>query len=276
MKLLFENWRKFIKEDEQQEFGSKFDEAIKDCDELGNGMIGAEVSEPHYSSGCLEKKGFKNMGEGAFRNVYALPGSAGKQYVLKVGTEPQSKKMNAAEADTNMQRKFGELIPKTYKHAEDYSWIVMERVYPWGGDNNAFIKAFFPAFAELDVEKDINPVYARNLWQIFESFTLFMIDNIKEGDAGKDAPVNAMFVPGDTKLLQAKNPRKVREMGYAARVAFEKKLGPLYKRFVDLAAEYNVEPFDIVARNVGTRADNTFVILDLSVFPEGRVKDSRP
>jgi len=65
-------------------------------------------------------------------------------------------------------------------------------------------------------------------------------------------------------------------MGYAARVAFEKKLGPLYKRFVDLAAEYNVEPFDIVARNVGTRADNTFVILDLSVFPEGRVKDSRP
>ena len=272
MKLLFESWRKFIAEDEQEEFDPSFDQAIKDCDECGNGMIGAECEEPYYSSGCLEKKGFKDMGEGSFRNVYALPKGAGKQYVLKVATEPQALRMNAAEADTNMQRKFGDLIPKTYKHSKDYSWIVMERVNPWEGSNDQFVEAFFPAFTKLKPGENISNIYARNLWQVFESFTLFMIDNIKDGDAGKEAPVNAMFVPGLEDApsdMTPKKQREIREMGYPARIAFEKTLGPLYKRFVDLATEYDVEPFDIVARNVGTRADDSFVILDLSLIPEG-------
>jgi len=272
MKLLFESWRKFIAEDEQEEFDPSFDQAIKDCDECGNGMIGVECDEPHYSSGCLEGKGFKKMGEGSYRNVYALPKGAGKHYVLKVATEPQALRMNAAEADTNMQRKFGDLIPKTYKHAKDYSWILMERVNPWEGDNNQFIQAFFPAFTKLKPGENISPVYARNLWQIFESFTFFSIEMIKEGDAGKEAPVNAMFVPDleeGPSGMPAKKQSEIRERGYPARIAFEKTLGPLYKRFVDLATEYDVEPFDIVARNVGTRADDSFVILDLSVFPEG-------
>jgi hypothetical protein len=275
MKLLFESWRKFITEDEQEEFDPGFDQTIKDCDECGNGLIGTECDSPYYSSGCLEKKGFKKMGEGSFRNVYALPGNAGEQYVLKVAAGDditQSKKMNAAEADTNMQRKFGELLPKTYKHANDYSWVVVERVHPWEGSNDQFIQAFFPAFANLKPREDISPVYARTLWQIFESFTNFSIEMIKEGDAGKDAPVNALFVPDleeGPSTMPKKKQREIREKGYPARIAFEKTLGPLYKRFADLAAEYNVEPFDIVSRNVGTRADDSFVILDLSVFPEG-------
>ena len=217
MRMVYENWRKYLKEDEQEEFDPKFDQAIIDCDECGNGMIGVECTKPHYSSGCLEEKGFKKMGEGSFRNVYALPGSAGKHYVLKVGTEdPVSKMMNKVESDTNMQRKFGDLIPKTYKHAEDYSWIVMERVHPWEGSNDQFVQAFFPAFAQLEAGKDISDTYARNLWQIFESFTLFMIDNIKEGDAGKDAPVNAMFVPDleeGPSTMPKKKQREIREIG---------------------------------------------------------------
>jgi len=272
MRMVYENWRKYLKEDEQEEFDPSFDQAIKDCDECGNGMIGAECKEPYYSSGCLEKKGFKKMGEGSFRNVYALPGSAGKQYVLKVATAPQASRMNAAEADTNMQRKFGDLVPKTYKHAKDYSWILMERVNPWEGSNDQFVEAFFPAFANLKPREDISPVYARSLWQIFESFTNFSIEMIKEGDLGKEAPVNALFVPDleeGPSGMSKKKQREIREKGYPARIAFEKTLGPLYKRFVDLAAEYNVEPWDIVARNVGSRADDSFVILDLSVFPEG-------
>jgi len=148
----------------------------------------------------------------------------------------------------------------------------MERVNPWEGSNDQFVEAFFPAFANLKPREDISPVYARSLWQIFESFTNFSIEMIKEGDLGKEAPVNALFVPDleeGPSGMSKKKQREIREKGYPARIAFEKTLGPLYKRFVDLAAEYNVEPWDIVARNVGTRADDSFVILDLSVFPEG-------
>jgi len=260
MKLLFENWRNYLKEEEQEEFGSSFEEDIKECD---RGMqLGGTL--------CLVKKGYKMLGEGSFRDTLALPGN--DQYVLKVATNQKGLRMNELEADFRMQRNYADLIPKTYKHSDDYRWVVIERVNPWKGNNEAWIKAFFPAFAELDVGKDISPTYARSLWQIFESFTLFMIDNIKEGDSGKDAPVNAMFVPeleeGPSGMPEKKQ-REIREKGYPARIAFEKKLGPLYKRFVDLAAEYNVEPFDIVDRNVGTRADDSFVILDLSVFEEG-------
>jgi len=268
MKLLFESWRKFLKEDEQEEFSSKFDQAIIDCDECGNGMIGVECEKPHYSSGCLEGKGFKKFGEGSFRNVYALPGSAGKHYVLKVGTaDPVSKMMNKVESDTDMQRKFGELVPKTYKHSEDYSWIVMERVYPWEGSNDQFIQAFFPAFADKEYIKEKTYDPHQSVWEFFKDVSEKIVENIKEGDEGKDSSLNIEFVtPEEGK---GKKNWQRREMGYERRVEFEKTLSPFYKRFIDLATEYNIEFWDIVARNVGTRADDSFVILDLSVFPEG-------
>jgi hypothetical protein len=266
MQMVYQNWREYLQEDEQQEFGPKFDAAIKDCDEFGNGMIGAEEKEPHYSSGCLEKKGFKMMGEGSFRNVYALPGSAGKQYVLKVGTKgDESKMMNKLEADTNMQRRFGDLVPKTYKHAEDYSWVVMERVFPWKGGNDQFIQAFFPEFADKEYIKEKTYYPTQSAWEFFKDVSEKIVENIKEGDEGKDSSLNIEFVtPEEGK---GKNNSQRREMGYERRVEFEKRLSPLYKRFIDLATEYNIEFWDIVARNVGTRADDSFVILDLSVFP---------
>ena len=272
MKLLFESWRKFIAEDEQEEFDPKFDQAIKDCDECDNGIIGAECDSPHYSSGCLEKKGFELVGEGGFRNVYALPGSAGKHYVLKVGTnEPQSSKMNEIETDVRMQRNYSDMIPKTYKHADDYKWIVMERVFPWGGQNDTnWIKKFFPAFGDEEYIKKQLGIPWQTPWEFFEDFSKAMVRHIREGDDGKEARINSLFVPDLPENKGLSFPER-REKGYEARVAFEKTLSPFYKRFIDLAAEYNIEFWDIVARNIGTRdaprSDN-FVILDLSVFPK--------
>jgi len=165
MQMVYQNWREYLQEDEQKEFGPKFDAAIKDCDKLQNGMIGAD--KDGASTGCLEEKGFELLGEGGFRNVYALPGSAGKHYVLKVGTnDPQSSKMNEAEADVRMQRNYSDMIPKTYKYADDYKWIVMERVFPWGGENDTnWIKKFFPAFGDEEyIKKQLVEVGAVVVW----------------------------------------------------------------------------------------------------------------
>jgi len=270
MKLLFESWRKFLAEDEKEEFDPGFDEAIKDCDKLRNGMIGAD--ENGASTGCLEEKGFELLGEGGFRNVYALPGSAGKHYVLKVGTnDPQSSKMNEAETDVRMQRNYSDMIPKTYKHADDYKWIVMERVFPWGGENDTnWIKKFFPAFGDEEYIKKQLGIPWRTPWEFFDDFSKAMVRHIREGDEGKEARINSLFVPDLPENKDLSFPER-REKGYEARVAFEKTLSPFYKRFIDLAAEYNIEFWDIVARNIGTRDEpkgDKFVILDLSVFPK--------
>ena len=91
-------------------------------------------------------------------------------------------------------------------------------------------------------------------------------ENIKEGDEGKNSDFNRLFISREEG--QGKGSSEKNRMGYERRVAFEKTLSPLYKRFIDLSTEYNVEFWDILAKNVGTRSDGSFVILDLSVFEE--------
>tara|TARA_Y100000296_G_C5135434_1_gene237924 strand:- start:355 stop:1122 length:768 start_codon:yes stop_codon:yes gene_type:complete len=250
-----ENWRNYLKEDEKEEFGPSFEEDIKECD---RGMqLGGTL--------CLVKKGYKMLGEGSFRDTLALPGN--DQYVLKVATNKKGLRMNELEADFRMQRNYAELVPKTYGHAKDYRWVVIERVNPWKGNNEAWIKAFFPAFADMEYIKQKTYYPTQSVWEFFKDVSEKMVENIKEGDEGKDSSLNIEFVtPEEGK---GKNNRERREMGYERRVEFEKTLSPFYKRFIDLAAEYNIEFWDIVDRNVGTRDDDSFVILDLSVFEEG-------
>jgi len=252
MKLLFENWRKYITEGEAEEFGPTLMQDIKDC--AGN------------PTSCLKKKGYKLLGGGSFRDVFEL--IKNKDYILKVATDPKGKMMNSLEADYRMQRNFSDLIPKTYKHSEDYKWVIIERVYPWGGSNEAWIKAFFPAFADKEFIKTQTSLPTNTVWDFFDDFSKDMVEMVKSGDQRENDKINELFVPvgslGDFAGHEEKS-----KAGYAARRKFETKLNPLYKRFIDLASQYNIEFWDIVAKNVGTRKDGSFVLLDLSAFPEG-------
>ena len=130
MKLLFENWRKYLLE--ASYFGEKFDEYKKLVEEGKDPLKTAD-------------KMFKRLGQGSTRVVFALPDTP--DFVLKVintdfgalgytkrdihGFTPQHKRRsNEWEADIQLQLKHPELFPRSTEHAPDYSWILVERVDP--------------------------------------------------------------------------------------------------------------------------------------------------
>lgn len=76
----------------------------------------------------LAKLGFKFLGNGAFRTVYSFPDN--EDIVLKVCQHIDEADMNQIEANPRMQTKYSLIIPKTFIRADDYRWIVMERVRP--------------------------------------------------------------------------------------------------------------------------------------------------
>ncbi|MCR4285014.1 MAG: hypothetical protein NUV97_03140, partial [archaeon] len=73
------------------------------------------------------EKGFQFLEEGSFRMVYAFPN--GEPYVLKISTG-RGDIMKKREVDPIIQTKYAEILPKMYIKADDYKWIVVEKVRP--------------------------------------------------------------------------------------------------------------------------------------------------
>ena len=137
MKQILNEWRKFLNEDASF-FGEKFVE-FKNATE-GND----EPLDVAY------KLGLRSVGEGSSRVVFELPDN--KDFVLKIihthqmsliaGQDPnkddnvdvhgftkqKKKNANMYEADIQIQIENPELFPKSTEYADDYSWILVEKV----------------------------------------------------------------------------------------------------------------------------------------------------
>jgi hypothetical protein len=194
---------------------------------------------------CLEEYGFEKIGEGSFRAVYALPDNP--NYVMKIADElwddADTKDMNKQEAEI-IGETYSDLLPKVYDVADDYSWIVVERVKPYGISSDKWIYDFFPIFAKFWKDNQNNVEFEwRNtsLEDFFGEYTESRRDEIRE--------------PNNSNLTYELGGEKTRE-------ELESQLPPLYKRFLEFIEQYGVEPIEIRGDNVGIASDGRFVILD--------------
>ena len=136
MKLLMENWRSFLKEDINY-FGKTFVEFKRRVDA---GEHPLKVAEELLVS----------LGKGSTRKVFGFPDN--DSHLLKVinvdivgdeeywdpsyrhpttGFDRRHKTVsNENEADLKMQQRYPNVFPRTYEVADDFSWILAERVKP--------------------------------------------------------------------------------------------------------------------------------------------------
>jgi len=140
MKLLFESWRRFIKEDISY-FGKSFVEFKRRTDAGEHPLkVAREILDP--------------VGKGSTRIVFGFPDN--KTHLLKIvnveiigdeeayppdfrnpltGFDRKHKTVsNENEADLKMQSRYPNVFPRTYEYAPDYSWILTERVEPIGSE----------------------------------------------------------------------------------------------------------------------------------------------
>ena len=146
MKLIFESWRKFLKEDIGY-FGDSFVE-FKERTDAGEHplKVAREILQP--------------IGIGSTRVVFGFPDN--KTHLLKIvnveiigdeeaypadyrnpftGFDRKHKAVsNENEADLKMQSRYPNIFPRSYEYAEDFSWILTERVQPM--DSKALAEIF--------------------------------------------------------------------------------------------------------------------------------------
>ena len=183
MKLLFENWQNFLKEQQQtivqkpkpetDEYAAPYEYEYehpqeysrekyfgKNPDEL-NCVMDLRTSNPqegiHHTDfyRCMERAGYTKLGSGAFRAVFNVPENP--ELVLKI-VEPvnlslsdkkRSMKMNQKEAKGKFQTA-SDLVPKVYDSARDYFWIISEKVNEITSWEE--MQQFFPVWKDEPVE----------------------------------------------------------------------------------------------------------------------------
>ncbi len=136
MKLIIESWRRFLKEDPNY-FGASYIEFKTRVDAGEHPIkVAKEILEP--------------VGKGSTRLVFGFPDN--RTHLLKVinidiigddeaysedfvnpitgFTKKHKTVSNENEADLKMQQIYPNVFPRTYEVADDYSWILAERVAP--------------------------------------------------------------------------------------------------------------------------------------------------
>ena len=298
MKLLMESWRKFLNED--MAFGEAFEKWLHgeipdvfpggqpryddrmdvDEDEFGQG---GDCKPQSIDPKCLEDYGFEKIGEGSFREVWELPDNP--NYVMKTATgfhgeTPPQMEMNKAEADAIVQTGYPELVPKVYDTADDYRWIVVERVKPYSLDDDSWVKDFFPELVIKNIPrraaKQIHAQYSGDPTRLFQDYLMMRRDRLKEGSQSPDPAFKSrerdIWV---TNVDEFGGEEAVRELDIRV------DQNPLFTKLLDLVTEQELGIWDIRGGNVGRGIDGRFVLLDLgygmetdqkgkTVFPEPR------
>jgi hypothetical protein len=247
MKLLFEGWRTYLGESEETEWpwlaGLRQARTLEDQQEY------------------LEKPtpGFQELGEGAFRRVYApLQRSAmtnipalDQDYVIKIvhGFYEGETKMN--KDDFEVSKKYPLIFPKVYTHDDYFNWIIMERINTiksYDGLGKMMRKSFKN---EIEALQSISP----------GELSAVSYHNVHDYDGLLDAIISSFRIdrwestpgnPGaETSLLQK---------------ALSKAPGMAYQELSKLMHEFEVDPGEIGQSNVGYDDDFNFKILDSSIF----------
>ena len=129
MKLLIENWRKFLTEDESQHFPW--------MDEL-------KANPRIFINSQLDKR--NRIGSGAFRFTVSPEGDP--DYVIKFSKFRDNHFMNKVEK--LLGEEYPDVFPRTYAAAEDYEWIVADKVVPLHRGNQELLEeAMVATFPEL-------------------------------------------------------------------------------------------------------------------------------
>ena len=186
MKLLFENWRKHLKEIAEPDAHAKT-KVAKPKNKPEADAYGAPYEYEHESPKaysreqffgknpdelqcvidlrspadmnpmdfyrCMARHGYNKIDAGSFRAVFTMPGNS--DMVLKIvgpansrfSDKKRSMEMNKKEAEGAFQTS-SELVPKVFDSARDYFWIISEKVVPIRTWRE--MQAFFPAWQKED------------------------------------------------------------------------------------------------------------------------------
>ena len=207
----------------------------------------------------LESDRFKKYGSGSFRRVFKPIDDPG--YVIKVINERDYYKRRMNEDDFNTAKRYPFIFPKAYAHADDFSWIVMEKTPPliYPEDMQKVLDKSFAAEQETLLRKLSNAGFPGGdgwwaQWNPADPFHIMKIimGSFRGGDRAT-LPRAGYETAGDLEALNLQD--------LLAPVA-----GPAYQELSKAMHEFAIDKYEIGRGNIGHDKDYNFKIVDSSVF----------
>ena len=193
------------------------------------------VEEGENPESVAKTLGFPRIGSGAFRVVYGIPNS---DFTLQISKDDNF--YNKVEANNSMNTKYSDIFPKVFDAADDFSWILSERVRVI----TDYIE-FLDWFPETGYKfKNTLSSSLRPFWQALKL-------SVRKLNKKDETYSQENLISGFGKLVKKLNK------------------SILFNRIVSASAEFDIDVEDIDIGNVGvaTRDEKDyFVILDASIF----------
>jgi hypothetical protein len=236
MKLLLENWRKYLTEGEAEQF--PWLKGIK--------------------AGEVNPDDFNPVGQGSFRAVWAP--RADDDYVVKVVHDLDDDKLQMNKDDFDTAKRYPFIFPKAYAHADDFSWIVMDWTRPISKPDQMqkVLDQSFPKEQQalLNAAEELN----------FNPADPFHIMKMIMASFRSDREINE--ADGAT-LVTARHGRSTsKDDDRAARL--QKILAPVagktYQELSKAMHEFKIDKAELGKGNIGHDKDYNFKIIDSSVF----------
>jgi len=258
MKLLFENWRRFLLNESISPAVDKF----KICFDKEKDKFRGAMYWDYSVAPCGIEQDFISLGEGSFRRVYSV--SDNPDIVLKIISNEAKTAINSnrEEAAFGRNPKFIEFSPKVYDVEDEYYWIVAQKVTPLIDllpmDREGLMGKFFPGFMN-------KPGGSYFLWERWKQTLANYAGYIKSGQIsytplkGKPGEAEYEEIPGIDRFSEIQ--KALRDPGH-----------PVH-RLVNFVLEKDLTVWDFKPANLGyvdeEGGKKRFVILD----PVVRVED---
>ena len=264
MKPIFENWRRFLKEEfaeeEQQYFGKSLelgDQIVEMFQQFLKDTVIPRYPEPtipdvqrylqFFTDDVEMKLGIKRLGCGKFRCGFDV----GSDEIIKVDVTPYG----AGKEHNQDDHKLGtislphRIFPKAYAHSPDFSWVLLEKVEPLLRNVDKFI-SYFPNTV-LTQRKTYNVV---RYSIIIASFMYNSGEHQRAISYLLNAQVPKKFV----------DPNNDQDLELVMR-AFTGKNSETYNTVLKVINQFGMRPEEVALRNTGVGSDDRFVILDSSI-----------
>ena len=207
----------------------------------------------------VESDRFKKVGGGSFRKVYEPIGDP--EHVIKVIHDPDHYKRRMNEDDFNTAKRYPFIFPKAYAHADDFSWVVMEKTPPliYPEDMQKVLDQSFPTEQEVLLRKlsDAGFPGGDGWWAQWNPADPFHIMKLIMGSFRAGARASTPRPGYET--ADQKSATDLQDI--LAPVA-----GAAYQELSKVMHEFAIDKFEIGRGNIGRGKDYNFKIVDSSVF----------
>ena len=252
MKLILENWRRYLTEGEAEQFPW-----LKELKDAATFKEQGEVLE--------NKDLFEFVARGNFRKVYQP--IEDEDYVVKIALPHHEPPHRMNEDDFKLSIEYPLIFPKAYAHSDDFSWVVLEKVGVISykeADEEAMQKILDKSFpAEQKAIKEEVPQRG-SLPKVPGGDVRWpeAIWNPKVGSDDLRSPTVIMeLIMASYRFGHLEDVGEKEMQDLISPIA-----GGVYDELSKAMAEYSIDPREIRPGNIGYDKDYNFKIIDSSVF----------